>query len=141
MGVRGTLSRLEDGAQVAGCHPGEPAALPAWANAVLYADVFFFDGDRRIKACQEPASHSSRRRNGWGFVLRLGKHVFYNHGQDQVLPLAAFASFLPQHWLAFIDNQAGEARRAGRQRRPVLAPLQIQGGTPSCRHAYGEKGR
>ena len=57
--------------------------------------------------------------------------VFYDHGQvpkwfldhfsarrvflsvleiiAQVLPLAAFASFLPQGWLAFIDNQAGEA--------------------------------
>ena len=27
----------------------------------------------------------------------------------QVLPLAAFSSVLPMRWLAFIDNQAGEA--------------------------------
>ena len=92
------------------------------------------DRERRIKAghvTDERISPAARRRNGWGFVLRMGDMTFYDHGQvpqwfldhfaarkafiyvleivAQVLPLAAFSSVLPMRWLAFIDNQAGEA--------------------------------
>ena len=54
-----------------------------YLSAVLYVDACFLDGERRVKA---------------GLTRSA-----------QVLPLAAFASFLPKRWLAFVDNQAGEA--------------------------------
>ena len=101
---------------------------------VLYADAFFLDGDLRRKPGHlEPGDNvpqDARWRNGWGFVLLLGDHVFYDFGVikpellrpfaarkafiyvleilAQVLPLVVFARRLPPHWIAFIDNVAGQ---------------------------------
>ncbi|CAE7670649.1 PUB3 [Symbiodinium sp. CCMP2456] len=69
---------------------------------VLYADAFFLDGDLRRKPGHlEPGDNvpkDARWRNGWGFVLLLGDHVFYDFGvikpellQPFVLPLVVFA--------------------------------------------------
>ncbi|OLP83053.1 hypothetical protein AK812_SmicGene36237 [Symbiodinium microadriaticum] len=104
-------------------------------TAVLYADAFFLDGEQRHKAGHVPTTASAaapnRANNGWGFVLRLGGMVFYDHGVvppwflrkfesrrafiymlevfAQVAALAAFATHLPGAVTAFIDNTAGQA--------------------------------
>ena len=104
-------------------------------TAVLYADAFFLDGEQRHKAGHVPTTASAaapnRANNGWGFVLRLGGVVFYDHGVvppwflrkfesrrafiymlevfAQVAALAAFATHLPGAVTAFIDNTAGQA--------------------------------
>ena len=104
-------------------------------TAVLYADAFFLDGEQRHKAGHVPTTASAaapnRTNNGWGFVLRLGGVVFYDHGVvppwflrkfearrafiymlevfAQVAALAAFATHLPGAVTAFIDNTAGQA--------------------------------
>ena len=50
--------------------------------AVLYADAFFTE--RRHKAGHVPdglnPSPHQREANGWGYVLRIGDRVFYDHG-------------------------------------------------------------
>ena len=102
---------------------------------MLYADAFFLDREQRHKAGHVPATASAaapnRANNGWGFVLRLGGAVFYDHGVvppwflrkfesrrafiymleifAQVAALAAFATHLPSTVTAFIDNTAGQA--------------------------------
>ena len=52
--------------------------------AVLYADAFFAAGEVRHKAGHVPdgVSPTQRRKaaNGWGYVLRIGGQVFYDHG-------------------------------------------------------------
>jgi len=88
---------------------------------------------RRKPGHLEPGDNvpkDARWRNGWGFVLLLGDHVFYDFGVikpellqpfvarkafiyvleilAQVLPLVVFAPRLPPHWIAFIDNVAGQ---------------------------------
>ncbi|CAE7210940.1 unnamed protein product [Symbiodinium necroappetens] len=100
-------------------------------SAVLYADAFFLDGEQRHKAGHVPTTASAagpnRANNGWGFVLRLGGAVFYDHGVvppwffrskfesrqafiymleifAQVVVLAAFSTHLPGAVTAFIDN-------------------------------------
>ncbi|CAE7295967.1 PUB3, partial [Symbiodinium sp. CCMP2456] len=104
---------------------------------VLYADAFFLDGDLRRKPGHlEPEDHvpkDARWRNGWGFVLLLGDHVFYDFGVikpellqpfaarkafiyvleilAQVLPLVVFARRLPPHWICL-----------HRQRRRAVRP-------------------
>ncbi|CAE7346880.1 unnamed protein product, partial [Symbiodinium sp. KB8] len=74
--------------------------------AVLYADAFFTDGERRHKAGHVPdgmnPSPHQRAANGWGYVLRIGDRVFYDHGMmppwfvklfvfAQIIAFAAFA--------------------------------------------------
>ncbi|CAE7317206.1 unnamed protein product [Symbiodinium sp. CCMP2456] len=104
-------------------------------TAVLYADAFFLDGERRHKAGHVPTSAdtggANRAKKGWGFVLRLGGSVFYDHGVvptwflqkfaarrafiymlevfTQMVALAAFSAYLPGAVTAFIDNTAGQA--------------------------------
>ena len=51
---------------------------------VLYADAFFLDGDLRKKpghlAAGEAVPKAARWQNGWGYVLLLDGHVFYDYG-------------------------------------------------------------
>ena len=101
--------------------------------AVIYADAFFLEGETRHKAGAVPASarapRAARASNGWGFVVRLGDRVFFDHGVvdantvaafasrrafiylleivAQVMAQAALARFLPPAFVAFIDNEAG----------------------------------
>ncbi|OLQ00255.1 hypothetical protein AK812_SmicGene17093 [Symbiodinium microadriaticum] len=101
---------------------------------VLYADAFFLDGDLRKKpghlAAGEAVPKAARWQNGWGYVLLLDGHVFYDYGVirpehlapfaarkafiyvleivAQVLPLVTFARRLSPFWIAFIDNVAGQ---------------------------------
>ena len=103
--------------------------------AVLYADAFFTDGERRHKAGHVPdglnPSPHQRAANGWGYVLRIGDRVFYDHGVvppwfvklfaarrayiymlevfAQIIAFAAFAKLMPPTIVAFIDNTAGQA--------------------------------
>ena len=103
--------------------------------AVLYADAFFTDGERRHKAGHVPdglnPSPHQRAANGWGYVLRIGDRVFYDHGVvppwfvklfaarrayiymlevfAQIIAFAAFAQLMPPTVVAFIDNTAGQA--------------------------------
>ena len=105
------------------------------AMAVLYADAFFTDGERRHKAGHVPdgmnPSPHQRAANGWGYVLRIGDRVFYDHGVvppwfvklfaarrayiymlevfAQIIAFAAFAKLMPPTIVAFIDNTAGQA--------------------------------
>ena len=70
--------------------------------AVLYADAFFTDGERRHKAGHVPdgmnPSPHQRAANGWGYVLRIGDRVFYDHG---VVP-PCLSSCLPHAGLTSI---------------------------------------
>ena len=101
---------------------------------VLYADAFFLDGDLRKKpghlAPGDAVPRQARWQNGWGYVLLLDGHVFYDYGViepehlapfaarkafiyvleivAQVLPLVTFARRLSPFWIAFIDNVAGQ---------------------------------
>ena len=101
---------------------------------VLYADAFFLDGDLRKKpghlAPGDAVPRQARWQNGWGYVLLLDGHVFYDYGViepehlapfaarkafiyvleivAQVLPLVTFARRLSPFWVAFIDNVAGQ---------------------------------
>ncbi|CAE7567933.1 unnamed protein product, partial [Symbiodinium microadriaticum] len=82
--------------------------------AVLYADAFFTDGERRHKAGHVPdgmnPSPHQHAANGWGYVLRIGDRVFYDHGMmppwfvklfaarrvfAQIIAFAAFAKLMP----------------------------------------------
>ena len=51
---------------------------------VLYADAFFLDGDLRKKpghlAAGDAVPRAARWQNGWGYVLLLDGHVFYDYG-------------------------------------------------------------
>ena len=51
---------------------------------VLYADAFFLDGDLRKKPGHlgpgEAVPRAARWQNGWGYVLLLDGHVFYDYG-------------------------------------------------------------
>ena len=53
-------------------------------GAVLYADAFFSAGEVRHKAGHVPDGVSPTPRqkaaNGWGYVIRIGDQVFYDHG-------------------------------------------------------------
>ena len=52
--------------------------------AVLYADAFFSAGEVRHKAGHVPDGVSptpkQKAANGWGYVIRMGDGVFYDHG-------------------------------------------------------------
>ena len=109
-------------------------ARPAPAvYAVIYADAFFLEGETRHKAGAVPATARASRAapasNGWGFVVRLGDRVFFDHGVvdartiaavashrafiylleivAQVMAQVALARFLPPAFVAVIDNEAG----------------------------------
>ena len=98
---------------------------------------FFLDGEQRHQAGHVPTTASAagpnRANNGWGFVLRLGGAVFYDHGVvppwffrskfesrqafiymleifAQVVVLAAFSTHLPGAVTAFIDNTGARRR-------------------------------
>ena len=77
------------------------------------------------------AQFQDRWNNGWGFVLRIGTKVFFANGTipihflkhfaahrafiyvleiiAQLIALTTFARHLPELWVAWIDNSAGEA--------------------------------
>ena len=63
---------------------------------VLYADAFFLDGDLRKKPGHigpgEVVPRAARWQNGWGFVLILDGHVFYDYGAIKPEHLAPFAA-------------------------------------------------
>ncbi|CAE7420961.1 PUB3 [Symbiodinium microadriaticum] len=130
VGLRAALGALRR--LVASCRP----RLVPWPGRVtgpfpvLYADAFFLDGDLRKKpghlAAGEAVPRAARWQNGWGYVLLLDGHVFYDYGVvkpehlapfaarkafiyvleivAQVLPLVTFARRLSPFWIAFIDN-------------------------------------
>ena len=103
-------------------------------QALIYADAFFQPGEVKHKAGFLPAGlptpQGARGKNGWGYVVRIGGETFYDFGQApasflaafgsrrafiyvleivaQVLALTALARRLPERWLAFIDNVAGQ---------------------------------
>ena len=103
-------------------------------QALIYADAFFQPGEVKHKAGFLPAGlptpKGARGKNGWGYVVRIGGETFYDFGQApasflaafgsrrafiyvleivaQVLALTALARRLPERWLAFIDNVAGQ---------------------------------
>ena len=111
-----------------------PYSGPKPAQATIFADAFFVDHGRRVKAGHVPEDagrhRQQRRRNGWGYVVQIGDQVFYDFGEEppwfldvfaerkafiyaleilaQVLALAAFAAKLPPLWTAYIDNIAGQ---------------------------------
>ena len=64
--------------------------------AILYADAFYLDGERRHKAGFVPstarASQRDRQRNGWGFVLTIDDEVFYDYAEVPADVLAAFVT-------------------------------------------------
>ena len=115
-----------------------PRFIEHWPSstdtAILFADAFFLAGERRHKAGQVPAPvralRQERQSNGWGFVLVIGHQVFYDYGTvdqtlldalvsrkafiygleiaAQIVALVSFCHQLPAHWVAFIDNTAGQ---------------------------------
>ncbi|CAE7760635.1 mug138 [Symbiodinium pilosum] len=54
-------------------------------QATIFADAFFVDRGRQIKAGHVPDDagrhRSQRRRNGWGYVVQIGDQVFYDFGE------------------------------------------------------------
>ena len=111
-----------------------PYSGPKPAQATIFADAFFVDHGRHVKAGHVPDEagrhRQQRRRNGWGYVVQIGDQVFYDFGEAphwfldvfaerkafiyaleilaQVLAIAAFAARLPPLWTAYIDNVAGQ---------------------------------
>ena len=103
-------------------------------QAIIYADAFYKPGEVRHKAGHIPAEVAvkpgTRGQNGWGYVVRIGDDVYYDYGVApadflhvfaarkafiyvleilaQVLALVTMGRRLPQRWLAFIDNVAGQ---------------------------------
>ena len=101
--------------------------------ALLYA-AFYLAGETRHKAGHAHeagrAHHQDRQANGWGFVLYLNGHTYYDHGAvsstllntlvsrkafiyaleivAQIIALISFGRRLPTSWIAFIDNVAGQ---------------------------------
>ena len=116
-------------------------------QALIYADAFFQPGEVKHKAGFLPAGlptpKGARGRNGWGYVVRVGAETYYDYGQApapflvefgsrrafiyvleivaQVLALTTLARRLPERWLAFIDNVAGQwALTKGYGRDPAV---------------------
>ena len=116
----------------------KPRFIPFDAKDIevaVYADAFFSAGEVRHKAGHVPDGVSPAQRqkaaNGWGYVLRIGDQVFYDHGVvptwfvkifatrkayiymlEILAQLVAFVTFgakLPTAIIAFIDNTAGQA--------------------------------
>ena len=111
-----------------------PYGGPRSTQATIFADAFFVDRGRHIKAGHVPDDagrhHNQRRRNGWGYVVQIDEQVFYDFGEAptwfldvfaerkafiyaleilaQVLAIATFAARLPPLWTAYIDNVAGQ---------------------------------
>ena len=127
-----------------------PASPAPAVFAVIYADAFYLEGETPVKAGNiQPSMRASRRSrasNGWGFVVRLGDRVFYDHGVVDAATLEAFASrkafiymlevlaqiiaqvvlarFLPPAFVAFVDNEAGKfALNKGYGRDPAVNGL------------------
>ncbi|CAE7450545.1 PUB3, partial [Symbiodinium sp. KB8] len=134
VGLRAALGALR---RLVASHRPRLVPWPGRVNGpfpVLYADAFFLDGDLRKKpghlAAGDAVPRAARWQNGWGYVLLLDGHVFYDYGvikQEhlapfaarkafiyvleivaQVLPLVTFARRLSPFWIAFIDNVAGQ---------------------------------
>ena len=111
-----------------------PYGEPRPTQATIFADAFFVDQGRHIKAGHAPDDagrhRNQRRRNGWGYVVQIDDRVFYDFGEAppwfldvfaerkafiyaleilaQVLAIATFAARLPPLWTAYIDNVAGQ---------------------------------
>ena len=92
--------------------------------AVVYADAFYLEGETLVRLEQ------CRHRNGWGFVVRVGDHTWFDHGcipqralkhlpsrgafiyclevAAHALAAVLLAGYLPSHLVAFVDNEAGK---------------------------------
>ena len=98
--------------------------------------TIFLEGEHCHKAVHVPDEVRARRqhrwKNGWGFVVQLGDEVRYAYRRvpiksflnlfaarkafiyvleifAQLMAASVFAKRLPQLWIAWIDNTAGEA--------------------------------
>ena len=102
-------------------------------QAVVFADAYVKTGERLHKAGHIPQDlplpANARDDNGWGYVVRIGQEVYFDHGTTPrsvlhaitsrrafIYALEVYAQLMalftgrpPPDWLAFIDNTAGEA--------------------------------
>ena len=104
-------------------------------QAVVFADAYVTTGERLHKAGYVPPDlplpARDRDDNVWGYVVRIGQVVYFDHGTTprsvldattlrrafiyalklyaQLMALFTLAGRLPADWMAFIDNTAGEA--------------------------------
>jgi len=64
--------------------------------AIIYADAFYKPGETRHKAGHIPATVNIRPgtkgMNGWGYVVRIGAHVFFDYGVAPAYFLELFAA-------------------------------------------------
>ena len=112
-----------------------PNVVPLVLQAVIFADAYVKTGEQRHKAGHVPQDvplpAHARDDNGWGYVVRIGEMVYFDHGTTprsvldamtsrrafiyalevyaQLMAFFALAERLRSDWLAFIDNTAGEA--------------------------------
>ena len=112
-----------------------PHALNEQWQAVVFADAYVRSGEVVYKAGHITQDvrlpQHTRDNNGWGYVVRIGTNVFYSHSQTpksvldqitsrkaliyalevyaQLMAVLTLANRLPNDWLAFIENTAGEA--------------------------------
>ena len=72
-----------------------PYGKPRPTQATIFADAFFVDRGRQIKAGHVPDDagrhRSQRRRNGWGYVVQIGDQVFSDFGEAPAWFLDVFA--------------------------------------------------
>ena len=112
-----------------------PNVVPPVLQAVMFADAYVKTGERLHKADHvphdPPLPAHARDDNGWGYVVRIGEVVYFDHGTmprsvldaitsrrafihalevyAQLMAFFTLAERVPSDWLAFIDNTAGEA--------------------------------
>ena len=112
-----------------------PNVVPPVLQAVIFADAYVKTGEQLHKAGHVPHNlplpAHARDDSGWGYVVRIGEVVYFDHGTTprsvldaitsrrafiyalevsaQLMALFTLAERLPSDWLAFIDNTAGEA--------------------------------
>ena len=110
-----------------------PNKIQPVLQAVVFADAYVRTGERLHKAGPPdlPLPAHDRDDNGWGYVVRIGQVVYFDHGTTprsvldaitlrkafiyalevyaQLMALFTLAGRLPADWMAFIDNTAGEA--------------------------------
>ena len=109
-----------------------PFVAPRAVSCVIYA--FLLEGELRHKAGWVPANapmdRSHRASNGWGYVVRVGDMTWYDSGSipdcfirkfdthrayiymlevlAQILAVVTLSAYLPEDWVAFINNAAGQ---------------------------------
>ena len=91
-----------------------PNVIQTVLQAVVFADAYVKTGKRLHKAGHIP--QDARDDNGWGYVVRIGQVVYFNHGTTprsvlqaiiyalevyaQLMALFTLADRLPPNWLA-----------------------------------------